>query len=263
MSVNLIKNISNELKLVKYNELNVLEVNHPKVKAKIALQGAQLLSWQPHNVSEDILWLSEIEPFQTEIAIRGGVPICHPWFGASQTPPHGTSRLKEWALTEHSVTNDNVILAFTLVNEANIKMVLGETCELYFTHLGNEPAQAALHTYFNIADIEQLEVQGLPQRCFDKLTEQEVDVPSPRTIYEGVDCIYAAEPVNIIQDKGHKREIVVEHINATETVLWNPWHKPIGGMSEQAYRNMVCLETARLTLLLTQNDTFGVKISVR
>lgn len=263
MSINLIKNISNELNLVQYNELGVLEVNHPKVKAKIALQGAQLLSWLPHNTSEDVLWLSEIEPFQKEVAIRGGVPICHPWFGAAKTPAHGTARLQEWELVEHSATPDNVRLVLSLANEASIEMILGETCELNFTHLAKEPAQVALHTYFNIADIEQIEVQGLPQCCMDKLTNQEVAVPSPRTIREGVDCIYAAEPVNSIQDKGNQREIVVEHINATETVLWNPWHKPIGGMSEQAYRNMVCLETARLTQLIQQNETMGVRISLR
>ncbi|EXI61368.1 hypothetical protein MHD_08805 [Mannheimia granulomatis] len=263
MSINLIKSISKELNLMQYNQLSVLEINHPKVKAKIALQGAQLLSWQPYNTAHDVLWLSEIEPFQKEVAIRGGVPICHPWFGTVKVPAHGTSRIQEWCLTEYSVASDSVSLVFTLAGEAKIEMILGEICELNFTHLGKEPAQAALHTYFNIADIEQLEVNGLPTRCFDKLTNQEVSVPSPRIIRENVDCLYAAEPINRIQDMGHNRTIVVEHINATETVLWNPWHKQTNGMSEHAYRNMVCVETARLSRLLEQNGTMGVRISVR
>lgn len=257
-----IKNISSELNLVKHNELAILEVSHPKVKAKIALQGAHLLSWKPHNATEDVLWLSEIEPFQKGVAIRGGVPICYPWFGPLKTPAHGTARIRDWVLVEHSTSENDVRLVFALENEAQIEMILGETCTLNFTHLSKEPAQLALHTYFNIGDINALEVQGLPTSCFDKLTNQQVTVPSPRIIRENVDCIYEAQAVNFIQDFANQRTIQVEHINATETVLWNPWLKSTGGMTENAYKKMVCVETARLNTLLQQNDTMSVKISL-
>lgn len=263
MNATLIEKISPELSLVKYNDLPVLEVNHPKVSAKIALQGAQLLSWQPHHTQQDVLWLSEIEPFQQGTAIRGGVPICYPWFGTAKTPAHGTARIREWRLVGHSSSAEAVRLVFGLENEAKIEMQLGETCELYFTHLAQEPAQLALHSYFHIGDITAIEVQGLPTHCFDKLTDQEVGVPSPRTISENVDCIYAANPQNTIQDPVYQRKILIEHINATETVLWNPWHKATGGMSENAYQKMVCVETARLSTLLQPNSKVGVKISVQ
>lgn len=254
--------LSPELKFVQYNELPVLEVEHPKVKAKVALQGAQLLSWQPAQAEQDVLWLSEIEPFQRGVAIRGGIPICYPWFGTAKTPPHGTARLQDWELSEHTVSEENVRLVFSLQNEAKIEMILGESCSLTFTHLHQEPAQLALHTYFNVGHIEQIEVQGLPTICMDKLTDNQVNVPSPRSIRENVDCIYAAQAVNFIQDFATQRTIRIEHINATETVLWNPWQKAVGGMSENAYQKMVCLETARLDSLLQQNDTVGVKISI-
>ncbi|MDW1151075.1 D-hexose-6-phosphate mutarotase, partial [Mannheimia haemolytica] len=229
-------NLSNALKLIKYNELDVLEVNHNKFKAKIALQGAQLLSWQPYNAEQDVLWLSEIEPFKAGTAIRGGVPICYPWFGTVKEPAHGTARIREWNLVEHSCSSESVRLVFALEQEAKIEMILGETCGLYFTHLGSEAAQLALHTYFNVGDITKVEVQGLPTRCFDKLTDQEVEVPSPRKISENVDCIYPAQAVNFIQDFANQRTIKVEHINATETVLWNPWHNTVSAMTETAYQ---------------------------
>ncbi len=76
-----------------------------------------------------------------------------------------------------------------------------------------------MHSYFNIGDIEKVEVQGLPTRCFDKLTDQEVEVPSPRKISENVDCIYPAQALILFQDFANQRTIKVEHINATETVL--------------------------------------------
>ncbi|HDL5436579.1 TPA: D-hexose-6-phosphate mutarotase, partial [Mannheimia haemolytica] len=247
----------------KYNELDVLEVNHNKFKAKIALQGAQLLSWQPYNAEQDVLWLSEIEPFRIGSAIRGGIPICYPWFGSIKEPAHGTARIQEWRLVEHTCSDENVGLVFALENKAKMEMMLGETCELYFTHLDPEPAQLALHSYFNIGDIEKVEVQGLPTRCFDKLTDQEVEVPSPRKISENVDCIYPAQAVNFIQDFANQRTIKVEHINATETVLWNPWHNTVSAMTETAYQNMVCVETARINTLLQQNETLGVRVLVR
>lgn len=148
-------NLSNALKLIKYNELDVLEVNHNKFKAKIALQGAQLLSWQPYNAEQDVLWLSEIEPFRIGSAIRGGIPICYPWFGSIKEPAHGTARIQEWRLVEHTCSDENVGLVFALENKAKMEMMLGETCELYFTHLDPEPAQLALRSYFNIGDIEK------------------------------------------------------------------------------------------------------------
>ncbi|AHG74801.1 glucose-6-phosphate 1-epimerase [Mannheimia varigena USDA-ARS-USMARC-1296] len=255
-------NLGNELKLTKYNELDVLEVNHSKVKAKIAWQGAQLLSWQPSNVKQDVLWLSEIEPFKTGTAIRGGVPICYPWFGTAKEPAHGTARIREWMLVENSASADNVRLVFALDNEAKIEMILGESCELYFTHLQAEPAQIALHTYFNVGDIEQIEVQGLPSTCEDKLTNSQTEVPSPRKIRESVDCIYAAQAVNFIQDFANQRTIRIGHINASETVLWNPWQKTVGGMSETGYKTMVCVETARIYRLVQQNEKVGVKITL-
>lgn len=263
MSNILINTLSSELRLVKYNELAILEVNHPKTKAKIALQGAQLISWQPHTATEDVLWLSEIEPFKIGTAIRGGVPICYPWFGNIKTPAHGTARIREWSLVEHSCTQENIRLVLALENEAQIEMILGESCLLNFTHLNKEPVQLALHTYFNISDIKELEIQGLPTNCFDKLTNQQVNVPSPRIIQGNVDCIYTAQAVNFIQDFANRRTIKVEHINATETVLWNPWHKPTSGMSDSAYQKMVCVETARLNTLLQSNETMSVKISLQ
>lgn len=252
-----------EIAFTKYNELTILEINHPKVSAKVALQGAQLLHWQPKNTQQNVLWLSEIELFQTGVAIRGGIPICYPWFGTDKKPAHGTARIREWQLVEHISSEQGIRLVFALENEAKLEMMLGEVCELYFTNLAPEPAQTALHTYFQIGDIAQTEVQGLATKCFDKLTNQEVEVPSPRKISENVDCIYPAQAVNFIQDFANQRTINVEHINATETVLWNPWHSKVSAMTETAYQNMVCVETARIDSLLQQNDTLGVRISVR
>ncbi len=119
-------------------------------------------------------------------------------------------------MLEHTSSADGIRVVLGLENQAKLEMILGEVCELYFTHLAPEPAQAALHTYFQVGDITKTEVQGLATQCFDKLTNQEIEVPSPRKISENVDCIYPAQAVNFIQDFANQRTIKVEHINATK-----------------------------------------------
>ena len=79
------------------------------------------------------------------------------------------------------------------VIEAKMKMKFTDKCTMTLTHLGQEPAQAALHSYFNIGDISQIEVQNLPSRCYDSLQGKHIDVPSTRRIEQGVDCIYTLE----------------------------------------------------------------------
>lgn len=260
--------LPNEIKLVRYNELDVLEITHETCTAKVALQGAHLFSWQPKHAKQDVLWTSEIEPFNAGSAIRGGVPICYPNFGAgldgNQTPFHGTARTSLWELSAYVVEKDGVRLTFQLLPHAKVEMLLGETCQIHFTQLNEKPSQLALHSYFNLADITQADVSGLPTRCFNSLTKSEQAVENPRKIAENIDCIYTLEqPISVIHDHGNARQIEIEHQNASEIVLWNPWHKPTGSMSETGYQTMVCVETARIHRLLAQNETVSVKISVK
>ncbi|MDH2997632.1 D-hexose-6-phosphate mutarotase [Pasteurellaceae bacterium LFhippo2] len=262
-------NLAPELKLVKYNQLDVIEITHPKCTAKIALQGAHLFSWQPVHAEQDVFWLSEIEPFTQGNAIRGGVPICYPWFGAGlgepKEFPHGYARLTAWQLLSHQVEQDKVVVELGLNQEAKVKIELGDTCHIDFMHLTHQPAQLALHSYFNVGDITQTEVQGLPTTCFDSLTKTQQAVDSSRKIAENVDCIYSVESdsSNVIQDNAFQRQIEIEHKNNSEIVLWNPWHRAMSAMNETGYQTMVCVETARVHELLKQNEQVSVTISVK
>lgn len=260
--------LPSEIRFSRYNELDVLEITHETCTAKVALQGAHLFSWKPKQAKQDVLWTSDIEPFKLGSAIRGGVPICHPNFGGgldgNQTPFHGTARISLWALQDYRVEQNGVYLVFYWEQRAKFEMWLGEKAELRFTQLDSEPSQLALHSYFNLADIAQTEVSGLPTRCFDSLTKSEQAVENPRKIAENVDCIYSLEqPVSVIHDHGNARQIEIEHQNASDIVLWNPWHKPTSAMSESGYRTMVCVETARIHRLLSQNESVGVKFSLK
>ena len=95
-------------------------------------------------------------------------------FGGVKQPSHGTARLRLWQLSDYDLKLIKVRLEFSLfseygVIEAKMKMEFTDKCTMTLTHLGQEPAQAALHSYFNISDISQIEVQNLPSRCYDSL----------------------------------------------------------------------------------------------
>lgn len=267
MARKFIKQLAPSLSLCQYNDIPVVELEHSVGTAKIALQGAHLFSWQPSHTQQDVLWLSEIEPFQQGNAIRGGIPICYPWFGATDTPFHGYARISLWELTEFDIQTEKVRLEFQLFSAekntiAKITMEFSDDLSLSFQGFEHN-TQLALHSYFNLGDIEQTLVHNLPETCFNSLIKQEEKVPSPRAIQENVDCIYRLEnPLSIIEDREYQRHIEIEHINASEIVLWNPWHKPTGSMSEIGYKTMVCVETARIHQPLN-DEIVSVKIRVK
>lgn len=105
--------LSPSLTLRQQDQLPLVVVDHPQVRAAVTLQGAHLVAWQPTG-EQPVLWLSEKSAFQEGVAIRGGVPICWPWFGKVATPNHGFARILPWELSHHSEDDHQVQLTFTL-----------------------------------------------------------------------------------------------------------------------------------------------------
>ncbi|MXN87798.1 D-hexose-6-phosphate mutarotase [Pasteurella canis] len=269
MQPQFIKHITPELSLYQYHQIPVIVLQHSVGTAQISLQGAHLFSWKPAGIEQDVIWLSEIEPFQQGHAIRGGIPICYPWFGPVKSPSHGTARIRLWQLTGYQIEAQQVQLEFGLFSEdhlieAKINMIFSQQCELIFTHYGQEIAQVALHSYFNIGDIQQIEVQGLPTTAVSNITKALENVPSPRTISENVDSTYHIDNARTaILDNKLQRIITIEHHNASDVVLWNPWHKATSGMSESGYKTMVCVETGRISRELKQGAQVSAILKVR
>ncbi|MFD1805836.1 D-hexose-6-phosphate mutarotase [Pasteurella oralis] len=264
-----IKQITPELSLYQYNQIPVISLQHQVGSAHISLQGAHLFSWKPAGIEQDVIWLSEIESFQQGNAIRGGIPICYPWFGPVKSPSHGTARIRLWQLTDYQIATQQVRLEFGLFSEdhlveAKMTMIFSQQCEVIFTHYGQEAAQVALHSYFNIGDIHQVEVQGLPTTAVSNMTKQQETVPSPRKINENVDCTYHIQNAQTtIVDNALQRTIAIAHHNASDVVLWNPWHKATSGMSETGYQTMVCVETGRISQWLKQGEQVSAILKVR
>jgi glucose-6-phosphate 1-epimerase len=167
--------------------LEFIEINNDKAEARIALQGAHVDWWKPRSIQDDVLWLSSNARYEKGRSIRGGVPICWPWFGEHPTDNsfclHGFARVIPWELIESSdlkngatkivlkmIPTETVKKQLTYNFELILSIVVGETLSLNLktTNLSESPftISEGFHSYFYVSDIENVKVSGLENALF-------------------------------------------------------------------------------------------------
>lgn len=224
----------------------VAEIHTGLCTARIALQGAQVVNWAPKN-EKPVIWLSTDAKFRSGKSIRGGTPVCWPWFGAHDSekdfPAHGYARTVAWDITSSELLADERIkLGFCLIaSEAtNALWPHNSPLELFITFgaslelelvTRNEDSRPitiseALHTYFAVEDIRQVRVIGLDAcEYVDKVDNfvrktQQGDV----TFMGEVDRVYVnTQSECVIDDAGWQRRIHINKRGSQSTVVWNPW----------------------------------------
>lgn len=231
--------------------LPLLVVNTPLCKAVISLQGAQLLEFKSVD-SDPLLWLSPNCDFTPGMALRGGVPLCLPWFGPhptdKQKPKHGFARNMLWQLGEaHLMQDGQVELEFLFVSEANdlfpydfsaeLRMTLGTSATLELT-VNNTDSEAfnlswAMHHYYRVGKSSGTKVTGLSEKNYldnlEGLTEKfqdgelVIDAALDR-VYPGVENFLSIESVN--------STITVKHVNCPSVIVWNPGEEAAGKMAD-------------------------------
>lgn len=249
------------------DDLELFVVDHPRVKASFAAQGAHLLSWKP--VGEDeVLWLSDTTPFKTGAPPRGGIPVCWPWFGPAVQPglpAHGFARNLPWTLKAHNQDDHSVALLFELKSSTlsrkywphdftlYARFKTGRSCEVELEAHGDFETTSALHSYFNVGDILAVEVSGLGHRYIDKVNHatQGHLKDGTQTFAQHTDRIYLSpQACSVIHDSALKRNIEVIHYHHSNVVGWNPGpalSSAMGDMPDDGYKTFVCVETACVT----------------
>lgn len=246
------------------DDVEVIVVDHPQVQASIALQGAHLLSWQPEGEIE-ALWLSDITSFKKGAAIRGGVPICWPWFGPAAEqglPSHGFARNLPWTLKAHNEDDSGAVLTFELQSNDETRKLwphdftlyarfkLSKICEIELEAHGDFETTAALHTYFNVGDIAAVSVSGLGESFIDKVDNAKEGKLSDgvQTFPDRTDRVYLnPEACSVIEDAALNRAIEVIHHHHSNVVGWNPGPAlsvSMGDVPDEGYKTFVCVETA-------------------
>ena len=241
--------------------------------AEIYLHGAHVTAWAPAGHAP-VLWLSAASRFADGAAIRGGIPICFPWFGAnagdSAAPAHGFARLLDWTLVDAREEHDDVVLTLRLADddttrasawphpfEARYTVTVGErlTLTLQVTNRGPEPVrfEAALHTYLRVQDIRATEVTGLQGAPFvDQLAgaEAQPGEDGPVRFDAETDRVYiGSRATTTVHDAATTRTVTVTKEASNSTVVWNPWVAKAAAMAEfgdDEWTEMLCIESCNI-----------------
>jgi glucose-6-phosphate 1-epimerase len=248
-----------------------ISITTPLATAEIYLHGAQVTSWRPTG-SEDVIFLSEHSQFETGKAIRGGIPVCFPWFRNKvddpKAPSHGVVRTKAWELDSVESHGDTIVVSFStvsdegtrawwpydfrLVHRATIGAEL--TQELVTTNTGTVPArfEEALHTYYRVGAAEKVNITGLDGVAYLDNTD------GNREKRQAGDIVFTAQTDRAYLDTTHaveiadpvlRRRIRVEKQNSRTTVVWNPWStgaETLSDLGDEEWRTMACVEASNM-----------------
>ncbi|WP_232522361.1 D-hexose-6-phosphate mutarotase [Marinimicrobium alkaliphilum] len=242
----------------------LLQVVTDHCVALIALQGAQLLSFQALNQAP-LLWLSPACDFTPGKPLRGGIPVCLPWFGPHPTddgqPKHGFARTRDWALETAAMSDDgSVTLVFALDSpghpgfehpfRARLTMVLNQRIKLDLTihNIGEKPFETtwALHSYHPVQDLKAARVLGLKGRDYlDNLAQLARKTLTEDLAFNGeVDRAFPGVDEPLMVETGEHR-IHIEHANCPSVITWNPGPENAAGMADVGAGNeqgFVCVE---------------------
>ena len=243
--------------------LPMLLVENRQARAVIALQGAHVMSFQPKGQRE-MLWVSPKTLFESGKPIRGGIPLCLPWFGPhseDKTWLHGFARTRQWTLVGSNTLADGATrLVLELSGDAtlcalwphdflfHLEIVVGKTLRLEMTveNRGQTPAPLAFafHTYFSVPDVVKAVISGLEGTSFIDKTDN-----LARKTQQGefaldamTDRIYLDVPAKQ-RIKSEDGAITIESTSKC-AVVWNAWHndKNIGDIGEGNHVGYVCVE---------------------
>lgn len=252
------------------NGYEFIVLNHEKFDAAFTLHGGHLIHFQVKQQAP-LIYLSKTALFDDTKAIRGGVPICWPWFGAAAAdlgenlPSHGFARTSKWQVSAINESAQGVDIEFSLAcNEKTkalwpydfsltLKAALSDHVELSLvtenTGTQSFTYRSALHTYLNIAGTEGCSITGLATRYQDSLDAGALkENDQALTITGPIDSIYEAnDAIILVDDVQQQRTISVQNNGNDSVVVWNPWiagAKAFADMPDDGYQTMLCVESA-------------------
>lgn len=273
--------------------LPCVRVKTPRASGEVYLHGAHVTSWKPAEDDEEALFVSSKTRWQDGSAIRGGVPICFPWFSERaedpKSPAHGLVRSKSWQLEAITHADNNVTVALsTSADETTRKYLLGEFHVLFCVTFGEQLRlelivanrgdisfrfEEAMHSYYRVGNVPAAKLHGLAGVTYIDKTDgrKEKHQRGDLVLTGETDRIYrnTSAPVEI-EDPALRRRVVIAKEGSRDTVVWNPWAdkaKAMSDMGSEEWRQFVCVETGNvgdhgITLAEGQTHTMAALISL-
>ena len=261
--------IEGELGFYEQDELIFITISNKFADAEVCLYGGHITNFKPHKTME-ILWMSPESNFQEGIPIRGGIPVCFPWFGPHKTDPsmpqHGFARLKQWNVIETSTfPSGETMLRLQLCSSpqtknywnydfcAEMKIIVGKnltaTLQVSNTSATEFEYTCALHSYFSLSSIENITIEGLQNTRYHNQLEpgefiqdtEKLEIKKAETRH-----YYDTESTCVINDPYFRRRISMAKSGSKVTTVWNPGEetcKKIDDMPDDAFQTFICVET--------------------
>jgi glucose-6-phosphate 1-epimerase len=235
------------------------------------LHGAQVTSWKPAE-NDEVLFLSTKSRWQEGQAIRGGIPICFPWFRAKaddpKAPAHGFVRTTSWQLESIVVEEPGVLVSMSIESDEHTqrwwpgefrlvyRVIFGSELTLELTCTNTDKIgfrfEEALHTYNRVSYVANVRLQGLDAVQFldntdsNKVNVQRGDV----TIASATDNAFVDTQNNVdLIDPESRRYIRLKKANSLTTVVWNPWSEGgarLGDLGDGEWRRFLCVEASNI-----------------
>ena len=227
----------------------ILKIETALCTAEISLYGGHVLSWAPAG-HKPVIYMGPKAVFKKGKALRGGIPLCWPWFGKNtedaSLPSHGIARISTWQVGRCEEGEDgrvNLLLALPPENEmlpsGALAMEIGNELTMSLITLDVPramPYSAAMHTYFAVSDYEQVAVTGLEELAFTEFAGDAIPHPEDPLIPLGhIDRIYHPVPENAeitIHDPAWERSIRICRAGSGSAVVWNPGAALAAGMGD-------------------------------
>ena len=248
----------------------------PTTSGEVYLYGAHTSAWTPAG-EDPVIWMSKASAFAAGEPIRGGIPICFPWFGpgrdSTMSPVHGFARLAHWSLVGAEDGDGAATLTFRLTDsdvaglpsvqfwphpfELTYSMTFGAelAIDLAVRNTGEEAYsfEEALHTYFAVKDIAGVTIEGLDGLQFLDRAPNAPTEPAPQvgvvTFTDETDRVHSSVGASAIVDPAGRGVITVAKDRSANTVVWNPWSAKAAAMpdfGDDEWTDMVCVETANV-----------------
>ncbi|MGI2959444.1 D-hexose-6-phosphate mutarotase [Vibrio alginolyticus] len=256
--------LSDNVTIVEVDQIKIVRVIHDKATAGISLHGGHVVSFTPEG-QEDLIWMSEKAVFDGKAALRGGIPVCWPWFGRIAAPAHGFARTAEWEFVEHRENHNGVIVELALfpteeihdiwphMFDARLVIEVGDELKVTLKVMNIDDEawifSGALHTYLNVGDIKQAQTTGMGAEYIDSLKADAVcQGGNVLQLTDTIDRVYTQPEAKIlVKDPVLDRTLSVHNQGHNSAVLWNPWAEgaqSMGDMADDGYQTMLCVESA-------------------
>ncbi|HAS8424404.1 TPA: D-hexose-6-phosphate mutarotase [Vibrio vulnificus] len=269
--------LSDCVTIVEKDNVKIVRVIHEKATAGISLFGGHVVSYQPAGQA-DVIWMSDKAVFDGKTALRGGIPVCWPWFGRIAAPAHGFARTSEWELVEHRENDNGVIVELALfpteelhnlwphMFDVRLIVEIGDELKVSLNILNIDDEaftfSGALHTYLNVGDIEQTQTMGMGSEYIDSLKAGELcHGGEVLQLTDTIDRVYTQpEKEIVVKDPVIERTLYIENQGHNSAVLWNPWAQGAAGMADMnddGYKTMLCVESTLHADSITQGKTLN------